>query len=322
MIHREPKVADPHQPEMAPKPDQDDLGPTTQRNGSNVLNPEDQNNNRSSSDKRVREAEPEPLFPPETDAHPRFAQRAAESGEPEEDDDDPEVAELSKLRCTSLQTEEIASREKAKQDRAQRRQNRCSDYPGLAFGSAMFGSDTVMKFNIIKNELHNIMNSQLKRVDGEVSAFSHRIKEFDQNLEKSEYYIKTATQALAEAVQYEMDHRKDENEDEEEENALSHFDAQLKVLEGKLVQAQLMVAQADEGFVSQCASSASRSRPALPTEMTGDSIPVRDENRFKPPLTLTSRPPLRQPNLPPPILASSHPKQKDKSPDLSTGVIF
>ncbi|TRY74403.1 hypothetical protein TCAL_16863 [Tigriopus californicus] len=285
---------------MAPKPDHDELSQAP-------ADADDQNNNQS-ADKRVRVSESESLFPPEL-----------------EDDDDPEVAELSKLRCTSLQTEEIASREKAKQDRAQRRQNRCSDYPGLAFGSAMFGSDTVMKFNIIKNELHNIMNSQLKRVDGEVSAFSHRIKEFDQNLEKSEYYIKTATQALAEAVQFEMDHRQDENEGEEEENALSHFDAQLKVLEGQLVQAQLMVAQADEGFISQCASSASKSsRPAtLPTERVAVTSP-RDANRFKPPLKLTSRPPLRQPNLPPPILASSHPqKQKDKTPDPPCpGTIF
>ena len=50
------------------------------------------------------------------------------------------------------------------------------------------------RFNIIKNELHNIMRSQLKRVDGEVSAMSQRIKALDENLAKSEQYIKTATQ--------------------------------------------------------------------------------------------------------------------------------
>ena len=65
----------------------------------------------------------------------------------------------------------------------------------------MFGSDTMMKFNIIKNELHNIMRSQLKRVDGEVSAMAQRIKALDANLELSEQYIKTATATLAEAVQ-------------------------------------------------------------------------------------------------------------------------
>jgi hypothetical protein len=65
----------------------------------------------------------------------------------------------------------------------------------------MFGSDTMMKFNIIKNELHNIMRSQLKRVDGEVSAMAQRIKALDDNLALSEQYIKTATATLAEAVQ-------------------------------------------------------------------------------------------------------------------------
>ena len=69
-------------------------------------------------------------------------------------------------RCSSVQTEELVEQEKAKRVR---REKRCPDYPGLAFGAPLgFGSDTMMKFNIIKNELHNIMRSQLKRVDGEV----------------------------------------------------------------------------------------------------------------------------------------------------------
>ena len=59
-------------------------------------------------------------------------------------DEDAETAALSRLRCTSLRTEEIADREKQKQAREQRR-NRCADYPGLAFGSATFGSETMMK---------------------------------------------------------------------------------------------------------------------------------------------------------------------------------
>ncbi len=45
------------------------------------------------------------------------------------------------------------------------------------------------------------MRSQLKRVDGEVSAMAQRIKALDANLELSEQYIKTATATLAEAVQ-------------------------------------------------------------------------------------------------------------------------
>lgn len=56
-------------------------------------------------------------------------------------EDDAETVELARLRCTSIRTEEIADREKKKQSR----RNRCADYPGLAFGSAAFGSETMMK---------------------------------------------------------------------------------------------------------------------------------------------------------------------------------
>lgn len=73
-------------------------------------------------------------------------------------EDDVETEELAKLRCTSERTEVVAERE------TRRNKNRCSDYPGLAFGGSIFSSDTMMKFNIIRNELHNIMKSQLKRV--------------------------------------------------------------------------------------------------------------------------------------------------------------
>lgn len=69
---------------------------------------------------------------------------------------DAETEELSKLRCASVRTEVLAEKF--------RRKNRCSDYPGFAFASSVFSSDTMMKFSIIKNELHNIMNNQLKRV--------------------------------------------------------------------------------------------------------------------------------------------------------------
>ncbi|MPC61446.1 hypothetical protein E2C01_055518 [Portunus trituberculatus] len=65
-----------------------------------------------------------------------------------------ELEELAKLRCQSVATEVVAERYK----------RRCSDYPGFAFGSSIFSSNTLMKFSIIKNELHNIMNVQLKRV--------------------------------------------------------------------------------------------------------------------------------------------------------------
>jgi hypothetical protein len=61
-----------------------------------------------------------------------------------EGDADDETEEWVRLRCTSLRTEEIAERDKQKKAREQRR-NRCADYPGLAFGSAAFGSETMMK---------------------------------------------------------------------------------------------------------------------------------------------------------------------------------
>lgn len=80
-----------------------------------------------------------------------------DSNEMAVDEDDAEMAELAKLRCTSERTEVIAEREN-------RRHKKCADYPGLAFGRSIFSSDSMMKFNIIRNELQNIMNNQLKRV--------------------------------------------------------------------------------------------------------------------------------------------------------------
>ena len=81
---------------------------------------------------------------------------------------DAEAEELSKLRCQSVRTEVLAEKF--------RRKNRCADYPGFAFASSVFSSDTMMKFNIIKNELHNIMNNQLKRVSFTIAhrALIHR----------------------------------------------------------------------------------------------------------------------------------------------------
>ena len=98
------------------------------------------------------------------------------------------------------------------------------------------------RFNIIKNELHNIMRSQLKRVDGEVAALSQRIKALDENLAKSEEYIKTATAALADAVAMEITENQDHSE--ENNNPLSQFDAQMAILEGRLLQAQYLASKA------------------------------------------------------------------------------
>ncbi|KAG7201628.1 hypothetical protein KM043_004365 [Ampulex compressa] len=72
-------------------------------------------------------------------------------------EEDPELAELAKLRCPSERAEVQAEREA-------RRRKRCADYPGLAFGCSIFSSDTMMKFSLIRNELQNISGNQLKRV--------------------------------------------------------------------------------------------------------------------------------------------------------------
>lgn len=87
----------------------------------------------------------------------KMVRPAADGAEDVTDEDDAETAEWSKLRCTSERTELIAERE-------HRRQKKCADYPGLAFGRSIFSSDSMMKFNIIRNELQNIMNNQLRRV--------------------------------------------------------------------------------------------------------------------------------------------------------------
>jgi len=144
-----------------------------------------------------------------------------------------------KLRCGSLRTEEVAEREKQKQERLAKRQNRCADYPGLAFGSAMFGSDNSMKFNIIKNELQNIMRSQLKRVDGEVKALASRVKTLDSNLEESERLIRSATSALSECVALQIEDSKSRSADSESESSLSAFDQHILYLETQLKEAKV-----------------------------------------------------------------------------------
>ncbi|XP_059487119.1 tropomyosin isoform X4 [Neocloeon triangulifer] len=158
---------------------------------------------------------------------------------PDGAEDDPETLELARLRCPSECTEVIAERE------IRRRKRRCADYPGLAFGSSMFSSDSMMKFNIIKNELHNIMNTQLKRAEGEVAALNRRIQLLEEDLERSEERLSTATQKLAEASQ---------NADESErirkalENRSNMEDDRVAILESQLAQAKLIAEEADKKY--------------------------------------------------------------------------
>lgn len=117
---------------------------------------------RESPSSEHRKRKPRPTDPPKGERPPLegAADNDTNSGDPPDADieNDPEAAEWSKLRCTSERTEVVAEREYRRQNR------RCADYPGLAFGRSIFSSDTMMKLNIIRNELHNIMKTQLKRV--------------------------------------------------------------------------------------------------------------------------------------------------------------
>ncbi|XP_055676782.1 myosin heavy chain isoform X5 [Lutzomyia longipalpis] len=154
-------------------------------------------------------------------------------------ENDPEAAEWAKLRCTSERTEVIAEREYRRQNR------RCADYPGLAFGRSIFSSDTMMKFSIIRNELHNIMKTQLKRAESEVAALNRRIQLLEEDLERSEERLASATAKLAEASQ-----AADESERIRKalENRTNMEDDRVAILEAQLAQAKLIAEEADKKY--------------------------------------------------------------------------
>lgn len=102
------------------------------------------------------------------EGNPRIEDRSAGDGISRSEDEDDEVEELSRLRCPSVATEVVAAAEQRRRER----QRRCADYPGLSLGTSIFSSDTIMKLNIIKNELHNILNSQLRRVSQKTRQMS------------------------------------------------------------------------------------------------------------------------------------------------------
>ncbi|XP_063539825.1 tropomyosin isoform X19 [Cydia strobilella] len=153
-------------------------------------------------------------------------------------DDDPETAELARLRCTSVCTEVLAERES-------RRRRRCADYPGLAFGSSIFSSDTMMKFSIIKNELQNIKNTALKRAESEVAALNRRIQLLEEDLERSEERLATATAKLAEASQ-----AADESERARKvlENKSLTDEERMDALENQLKEARFLAEEADKKY--------------------------------------------------------------------------
>ncbi|XP_012169162.1 tropomyosin alpha-1 chain isoform X10 [Bombus terrestris] len=153
-------------------------------------------------------------------------------------EEDPELAELAKLRCPSERTEVQAEREA-------RRRKRCADYPGLAFGWSIFSSDTMMKFGLIRNELQNIMGNQLKRAESEVAALNRRIQLLEEDLERSEERLATATAKLAEASQ-----AADESERIRKalENRTNMEDDRVSLLEQQLAQAKLIAEEADKKY--------------------------------------------------------------------------
>ncbi|XP_036334935.1 TATA element modulatory factor isoform X10 [Rhagoletis pomonella] len=155
------------------------------------------------------------------------------------DDDDVQAAEWAKLRCTSEAAEIVAERE------ARRNKGRCADYPGLAFGRSIFSSDTMMKFNIIRNELHNIMKTQLKRAESEVAALNRRIQLLEEDLERSEERLGSATAKLSEASQ-----AADESERIRKalENRTNMEDDRVAILETQLAQAKLIAEEADKKY--------------------------------------------------------------------------
>ena len=123
------------------------------------------------------------------------------------------------------------------------------------------------------------MRSQLKRVDGEVAALSQRIKALDDNLAKSEEYIKTATAALADAVAMEVD-RNDADQDEENNNPLSQFDAQMAILEGRLLQAKYLASKASSQTIINSTSEDSTSTSVvnnIATTTTAGTVTIAEK---------------------------------------------
>ena len=106
----------------------------------------------------------------------------------------------------------------------------------------------------------------MKRVDGEVSALSQRIKALDENLAKSEQYIKTATAALADAVAMEV-----ENDEEDVNDPLSQFDAQMAILEGKLLEAKYLASKATSMSLPTSSSSQISSTPIKKSDESSSS---------------------------------------------------
>ncbi|XP_050442185.1 tropomyosin-2 isoform X2 [Adelges cooleyi] len=159
-------------------------------------------------------------------------------GDGVEDGAGDETELLAKLRCPSESAEVIAEREK-------RRRKRCPDYPGLALSSSVFSTETGMKFSIIRNELHNVLKPQLRRAESEVAALNRRIQLLEEDLERSEERLATATAKLAEASQ-----AADESERARKvlENRSLADEERMDALENQLKEARFLAEEADKKY--------------------------------------------------------------------------
>lgn len=146
------------------------------------------------------------------------------SRSPADGDLDPDSDELSQLRCSSVQTEQVI----AERNRRNARQP-SAGYPGLAFGGSIFSSNTLMRFRVIANELHNITNVQLKRAEGEVSALRNRINTLGESLGREETELRQATHEVSQAR---METQRECGDDGQDDGEMSLLDTQL--IESKL----------------------------------------------------------------------------------------
>lgn len=136
----------------------------------------------------------------------------------------------SKMRCTSELSEVVAEKEK-------RKGKKKSDAYDLdtIFAEAMFRSDTLMRFNIIKNELHNIQKSQLKRAENDFSCFNKRIESQEKDLYDWEKELKSTQDSLSKTSES-MERAKRAKEDAV--NEIASYDECMMMLEKRLEEIQ------------------------------------------------------------------------------------
>ncbi|XP_055342220.1 tropomyosin isoforms c/e-like isoform X1 [Paramacrobiotus metropolitanus] len=149
-----------------------------------------------------------------------------------------EGEDYSSVRCKSQSVEQISSQHKQAQTRKSR-------FPGLALGSSLMKSPAEMKFQIIGNELHNIINVHMKRAEAEVAALNRRIQLLEEDLERTEERLKSATSKLEEACA--AADESERNRKVLESRSITDED-RCAVLESQLAEARLMAEDADRKY--------------------------------------------------------------------------